>query len=162
MLAGCATAPPPPQIIVQHDLAPPPKPVIPPDPYASLPPDIAATIKAGDTTTVFRHNTDVIYPYSPDKKYAVNCQPNMAVQIRLRDDENTDENNAVLGDSERWSIKIGMHTVLLKPLGTDQAISIQKSLCRSKVQMSHSPQSRNVSLAICVRRIPTWSPTSPS
>jgi type IV secretory pathway VirB9-like protein len=128
VLAGCAAAPPPPQIIVQHDLAPPPKPVIPPDPYAALPPDIAAAIKAGDTTTVFRHNTDVIYPYSPDKKYAVNCQPNMAVQIRLRDDENTDENNAVLGDSVRWSIKIGMHTVLLKPLGTNRAISIQKTL----------------------------------
>jgi conjugative transfer protein CagX len=128
LLAGCAATPPPPQIIVQHDLAPPPKPVIPSDPYTSLPPDIAAAIKAGDTTTVFRHNTDVIYPYSPDKKYAVNCQPNMAVQVRLRDDEETDGNDAVLGDSERWSIKIGSHTIMLKPLGTDKAIAIQKTL----------------------------------
>ncbi len=128
LLAGCAATPPPPQIIVKHDLAPPPKPVIPADPYAALPADIATAIKAGDTTTVFRHNTDVIYPYSPDMKYVVNCQPNMAVQIRLRDDEDTDGNDATLGDSDRWSIKIGKHTVLLKPLGTNRAIAIEKTL----------------------------------
>ena len=126
-LSGCASTRPP-QIIVKHDLAPPPKPVVPPDPYAELSPDIAAAIKAGDTTTVFHHNTTVVYPYSPDMKYVVNCQPNMAVQIRLRDDEDTDPNNAVLGDSERWSIKIGMHTVLLKPTGTDKPIAIEKTL----------------------------------
>lgn len=128
VLAGCAATSPPPQIIVKHDLAPPPKLIPPPDPYASLPSDIAAAIKAGDTTTIFRHGTDVIFPYSPEMKYLVNCEPNMAVQIRLRDDEDTDENNAVLGDSDRWSIKIGMHTVLLKPLGTNRAIAIEKTL----------------------------------
>jgi type IV secretory pathway VirB9-like protein len=126
LLAGCAATPPP-QIIVKHDLAPPPKPVIPPDPYASLPPDIAAAIRNGDTTTTFRHGTTEIYPYSDTLRYAVNCQPNMAVQIRLREDEDTDVNDTVLGDSERWSVKVGHHMVLVKPLGTNQSIAIPKT-----------------------------------
>lgn len=131
LLSGCAT-PPPPEVIVKHDLAPPAKPVVPDDPYASLPPDIVAAIKANDTKTVFRHNTVTIYPYSNEMKYVVNCQPNQAVQIRLRDDEDTDENDAVLGDSDRWSIKIGMHTVLLKPLGTNKPVAIQKTMADSQ------------------------------
>jgi Conjugal transfer protein len=120
---GCAATPPP-TVIVKHDLAPPPKPVVPPDPYAALPPDIAAAIKRGDTTIVFRHGITLIYPYSPDRKYVVNCQPNMATSILLRDDEDTDENDTVLGDSNRWSFTIGLHSILLKPTGTNKAITI--------------------------------------
>ena len=125
LLAACATQPAP-QIIVQHDLAPPPKPFVQPNPYDSLPADIAAAIRSGDTTT-FRHGTTEVYPYSDTMKYAVNCQPNMAVQIRLREDEDTDANDTVLGDSERWSVKVGHHMVLVKPLGTNQSIAIPKT-----------------------------------
>jgi type IV secretory pathway VirB9-like protein len=142
LLAGCAATPPP-EIIVKHDLAPPPKVIVPPDPYATLPADIASAIKSGDTTTVFRHNMTIIYAYSPDMKYAVNCQPNMAVQIRLRYDEDTDENNVVLGDSERWSVKVGHHVVLLKPLGTNQAVAIQKTLA---VPATGGPQNKTPGL----------------
>jgi hypothetical protein len=135
---GCATQPPP-QIIVKHDLAPPPKVTVPVDPYLSLPSDIASAIRNGDTTTVFRHGMTTVYPWSPDRKYAVNCQPNMAVQIRLRYDEDTDANDTVLGDSERWSVKVGHHVVLLKPLGTNQPVAIQKTLA---VPATGGPQNK--------------------
>jgi hypothetical protein len=123
VIFGCA-AKTPPIVIVKHDLAPPQKPAIPRDPYALLPPDIAAAIRRGDNTTVFHHGTSWIYPYSPDRKYVVKCRPNFATRIVLRDDEDTDENNVILGDSTRWDFKIGMHAILLKPLGTNKPIAI--------------------------------------
>src|SRR5215470_8568288 len=94
LLAGCASTPPP-EVVIKHDLAPPPAPVILPDPYALLPPDIAAAIRSGDNHRVFKHGVVEIYPYSDTLRYAVNCQPNMAVQIRLRYDEDADENSVV-------------------------------------------------------------------
>lgn len=114
LTAGCATQSPP--VVVQQ--APPPKPqiVIPPDPYQGLPADVVAAIKSGSNDTITNGIT-TIYRYSPDEQWTLNCQPLEATEIRLAPDEYTDKDNAVLGDSVRWDIKIGGQAVMVKPLG---------------------------------------------
>lgn len=125
LMAACATTPPPqpPVVIVKHDLAPMPKPVEPPDPYASLRSDVAAAIR-NHTNTIIHDGITTIWPYSPDQQWTVNCQPLRATEIRLADDEQTDKNNVMIGDWTRWQVRVGNGTVLVEPLGDDTSTTI--------------------------------------
>ena len=116
-LWGCVAQQPPPPAVVIHD--PPPKTpvIVPSDPYAGLNPQVAAAIQAGQTP-VIKSGISTLYAYSPDVLYKVNCSTMWATEIRLNPDEQTDRDAITIGDTERWSIKVGAHSVTVKPLGT--------------------------------------------
>src|SRR5215469_12872890 len=121
--AGCAAQPvASPQVVVKHDLAPPPKPVIPDDPYLSLPADVAAAIRSNQSRT-FHHGVTWIEPYSPDLQYPLHCKPLHVTQIRLQLDEFTDKDDVKIGDKDRWGTIVGPHSVLVFPLGTNTNIT---------------------------------------
>ena len=115
-LNGCSTQPPPPPVI---KVAPPPKPqvYVPPDPYAGLPPDVRAAIQSNQTPTL-QNGITTIFPYSPDMQWTVDCAPLRATELRLSPTEYTDKDSVVLGDSVRWAVRIGLHSVMIEPLGT--------------------------------------------
>ena len=115
-LNGCSTQPPPPPVI---KVAPPPKPqvYVPPDPYAGLPPDVRAAVQSNQTPTL-QNGITTIFPYSPEMQWTVDCTPLRATELRLSPTEYTDKDSAVLGDSVRWAVRIGLHSVMIEPLGT--------------------------------------------
>jgi type IV secretory pathway VirB9-like protein len=113
---GCATQPLPAPVVI-HDPAPKAQVVIPDNPYAGLNPQVAAAIRAGQTP-VIKSGISTLYAYSPDVLYKVNCSTMWATEIRLNPDEQTDRDAITIGDTERWSIKVGTHSVTVKPLGT--------------------------------------------
>jgi type IV secretory pathway VirB9-like protein len=112
---GCATQPPAPPIVT----VPPPKKevYVPPDPYAGLPSDVQAAIKNHQTPTL-QSGITTIFPYSPDTEWTLYCQPLRATELRLAPDEYTDKDSVILGDSVRWAVRIGLHSVMVEPLGT--------------------------------------------
>jgi len=115
-LNGCSAQPPPPPVI---KVTSPPKPqvYVPPDPYAGLPPDVRAAIQSNQTPTL-QNGITTIFPYSPDMQWTVDCTPLRATELRLSPTEYTDKDSAVLGDSVRWAVRIGLHSVMIEPLGT--------------------------------------------
>jgi type IV secretory pathway VirB9-like protein len=117
VLAGCASQPPPPQIVKVIEPAPKPAIVIPPDPMADLSPDIQAAIKGHQTPTL-QDGIATIYPYSPNTEWTIYCTALSATEIRLNPDEHTDKDSVVLGDSLRWAIKVSKQAVMVEPLGT--------------------------------------------
>jgi type IV secretory pathway VirB9-like protein len=127
LLAGCASQPPAPVVIVKHDLAPPPQIVIPPDPMAALPPDVQAAIKNHQTPTL-HDGIATIFAYSPNQSWTVYCAPLSATEIRLNPDETTDKDSVVLGDSLRWTIKVSRQAVMVEPLGTTADPHMQTNL----------------------------------
>ena len=116
LLAGCAAQPPPPapRPMVKAE---PPKIVIPPDPLDGLAPNVRAAIE-GNTTPVLHHGITTFYAYSPDVQYTVYCQPLRATELRLSPDEYVDKDSVILGDSVRWGVRVGVHTVMVEPLAT--------------------------------------------
>jgi type IV secretory pathway VirB9-like protein len=118
VLAGCATAPPsPPQIVKVIEPASKKPIAIPPDPLADLTPDVRQAIEAHQRPTL-KSGITTLFAYSPDVEWTVYCQPLHATEIRLNQDEYTDKDSVVLGDSVRWAIKIGTQAVMVEPLGT--------------------------------------------
>lgn len=124
-LLGCASQPAP--IILQAPVpmaqATPtpvvtdPKPTIPPDPLANLRPDVRDVIQRGIEPTL-QDGITTIYPYSPDVQYPLRAMPMHAVEIRLAPDEATDEKSVIVGDPDRWSLKVSPQTVLIEPKAT--------------------------------------------
>ncbi len=128
VLAGCASQPPPaPVVIVKHDLAPPPRIVIPADPMADLSPDVQTAIESHQTPTL-HDGIATIYPYSPNTQWTVYCAPLSATEIRLNPDETTDKDSVVLGDSLRWALKVSRQAVMVEPLGTTADPHMQSNL----------------------------------
>lgn len=126
LLASCAT-PPPPEIIVKHDLAPPPKPVIPDDPLAGLSPQVRAAIASGSTQTL--HNgIQTIWPYDPNTEYTLYLAPLRATEIRLGPGEYTDKDWVVMGDVTRWTYRVTEASVMVEPLGTPQDVAMQTNM----------------------------------
>jgi type IV secretory pathway VirB9-like protein len=126
-LSSCAAkTPPPPPIIT---VAPPPKKevYVPPDPYEGLPPDVRAAIQSDQTPTL-KDGITTILPYSPNAKWNVDCAPLRATELRLAPSEYTDKDSVVLGDSVRWAVKIGQHSVMVEPLGTSADPSMTTNL----------------------------------
>lgn len=117
ILAGCASQPPPPQIIKVVEPAPKPAIVVPPDPMADLSPNVQAAIKSHQTPTL-KDGILTIYPYSPNQSQTIYCTALSATEIRLNPDEHTDKDSVVLGDSLRWAIKVSKQAVMVEPLGT--------------------------------------------
>lgn len=115
LIAGCVTQPQPPPPPAPTP-APTPQIMIPPDPYSDLSPEIQTAIKSNTDETI-KSGITTIYPYSPDQQWTINCQPLHATEIRLNDDETTDEHQVILGDSVRWTVRIGEHEVMVEPLG---------------------------------------------
>ena len=115
-LNGCSAQPPPPPVI---KVTSPPKPevYVPPDPYVGLPPDVRAAIQSNQTPTL-QNGITTIFPYSPNMQWTVDCTPLRATELRLSPTEYTDKDSAVLGDSVRWAVRIGLHSVMIEPLGT--------------------------------------------
>ena len=128
VLAGCASqAPPAPVVVIKHDLAPPPKVLIPPDPMVNLSPEVQAAIQGHQTPTL-HDGIATIYPYSPNRSWAIYCAPLSATEIRLNPDEVTDKDSVVLGDSLRWAIKVSRQAVMVEPLGTTADPQMQTNL----------------------------------
>lgn len=73
-------------------------------------------------TPILTHGIVTIYPYSSSEEYELSCQPLHATQIRLSGNEWTNKDNVILGDSERWSVKVGDGVVLVKPLRTTDTV----------------------------------------
>jgi type IV secretory pathway VirB9-like protein len=115
VLVGCASQPPPAAPPIAY--TPPPKIVVPPDPYADHSPDVVAAIKNNQTPTL-QDGIAVLFPYSANQQWTLYCQPLRATEIRLNPDEWTDKDSVVLGDSVRWTIKVGEQAVMVEPLGT--------------------------------------------
>jgi type IV secretion system protein VirB9 len=113
-VAGCATQQPPPPPVIQ---APKPQVYVPPDPYAGLPSDVIDAIKHNETPTL-QNGITTTWPYSPDEQWEVDCAPLRATELHLSPTEVTDKDSVVLGDSVRWAVRIGMHSVMVEPLGT--------------------------------------------
>jgi Conjugal transfer protein len=140
-LAGCAAPQPPPPQIVQMP-TPKPTPVfVPPDPYAGLNPEVVTAIKTGQTPTI-KSGISILYPYSPDMLYNAYCSTLWATEIRLSPDETTDRDAITIGDTERWSIKVGTHSVTVKPLGTQ----LDPKMITDLVIMTDKPRSYHFKL----------------
>jgi type IV secretory pathway VirB9-like protein len=134
-LNGCATQAPPPPVI---KVAPPPKEevYIPPDPYAGLPADVRAAIESNQTPTL-QNGITTIFPYSPDAERTIDCAPLRATELRLGSREYTDKDSVVLGDSVRWAVKIGLHSIMVEPLGTPADPHMTTNLIISTNQRSY-------------------------
>jgi type IV secretory pathway VirB9-like protein len=134
-LNGCSAQPPPPPVI---KVTPPPKPqvYVPPDPYAGLPPDERAAIQSNQTPTL-QNGITTIFPYSPNMQWTVDCAPLRATELRLSPTEYTDKDSAVLGDSVRWAVRIGLHSVMVEPLGTPADPHMTTNLIISTDQHSY-------------------------
>jgi type IV secretory pathway VirB9-like protein len=134
-LNGCATKATPPPVI---EVAPPPKEqvYIPPDPYAGLPPDVRAAIERKQTPTL-RNGITTIFPYSPDTAWIIDCAPLRATELRLGPGEYTDKDSVVLGDSVRWAVRVGLHSVMVEPLGTSADPKMTTNLIISTNQHSY-------------------------
>jgi len=132
---GCATKAPPPPVI---KIAPPPNKevYIPPDPYAGLPPDVRAAIESNQTPTL-RNGITTIFPYSPDTAWIIDCAPLRATELRLGPGEYTDKDGVVLGDSVRWTVRVGLHSVMVEPLGTSADPKMTTNLIISTNQHSY-------------------------
>jgi type IV secretory pathway VirB9-like protein len=78
---------------------------------------VVAAIKNNQTPTL-HDGIAVLYPYSANQQWTLYCQPLRATEIRLNPDEWTDKDSVVLGDSVRWTIKVGEQAVMVEPLGT--------------------------------------------
>ena len=121
LLAGCA-AQKPPIVIVKHDLAPPPKVVIPPDPMVTLLPEVQDAIMRNDDRPI-HVGILTVYRYDPNQQYAVNCLPLFETQIRLADDEQIERKGDVaVGDPERWALTINPRSVMVRPKATSANI----------------------------------------
>jgi len=125
-LVGCASQPPaPPPIVVA---APAKKEItIPPDPFDGLSPDVRAAIESKQTPTL-HDGIAVLFPYSANSDWTIYCQPLRATEIRLNADESTDKDNVVIGDSVRWTMKIGTQAVMVEPLGTSADANMTTNL----------------------------------
>jgi len=134
-LNGCATKAPPPPVI---KIAPPPTKeiYIPPDPYAGLPPDVRAAIESNQKPTL-RNGITTIFPYSPDTAWIIDCAPLRATELRLGPGEYTDKDSVVLGDSVRWAVRAGLHSVIVEPLGTSAEPKMTTNLIISTNQHSY-------------------------
>ena len=118
-LFGCASTPP---AVVASAPIPTPTPVIiPPDPYSALSPDVVQAIRTGEPGPLQEGITKT-YKYSPDEQWTINVQPFEATEIRLSPDEDTDDNNVILGDPDRWDEKVGEHVVLVKAKASDKYV----------------------------------------
>jgi type IV secretory pathway VirB9-like protein len=135
LLAGCATQPAPPASppIVKIE---PPKPVVPPDPFEGLPSNVRAAIQNNKTPTL-QSGITTLYPYSPDVEWSIDCAPLRATELRLAPDEYTDKDSVVLGDSIRWAVRIGQHSVMVEPLGTSADPNMVTNLVISTNQRSY-------------------------
>ena len=134
-LNGCATKAPPPPVI--RIAAPPNKEVyVPPDPYAGLPPDVRAAIESNQTPTL-RNGITTLFPYSPDAAWIIDCAPLRATELRLGPGEYTDKDSVVLGDSVRWAVRVGLHSVMVEPLGTSADPKMTTNLIISTNQHSY-------------------------
>jgi len=117
-VTGCASQPPPaPMVIVKHDLAPPARVAVPPDPYEGLSANVQAAIRNHQTPTL-HDGIATIYAYSPNAQWKIFCAPLQPTEIRLNPDETTDKDSVVIGDSLRWTIKVSRQAVMVEPLGT--------------------------------------------
>jgi type IV secretory pathway VirB9-like protein len=133
-LSGCAAQAPPPPVI---KVAPPSnKLYIPPDPYAGLPPDVRAAIESNQTPTL-RNGITTIFPYSPDAVWTIDCAALRATELRLGPGEYTDKDSVVLGDSVRWAVRVGLHSVMVEPLGTSADPKMTTNLIISTNQHSY-------------------------
>jgi type IV secretory pathway VirB9-like protein len=134
-LNGCATKAPPPPVI---KVAPPlnKEVYIPPDPYAGLPSDVRAAIESNQTPTL-RDGITTIFPYSPDAVWTIACAPLRATELRLGPGEYTDKDSVVLGDSVRWAVRVGLHSVIVEPLGTSDDPKMTTNLIISTNQHSY-------------------------
>src|SRR5215469_4376545 len=102
MLAGCATSPPPtPMVIVKHDLAPPARVVVPPDPYEGLSANVQAAIRGHQTPTL-HDGIATFFAYSPNQEWTAYCWPLNPTEIRLNPDESVSKDDVALGDTMRW------------------------------------------------------------
>jgi type IV secretory pathway VirB9-like protein len=78
---------------------------------------VVTAIKNKQTPTL-HDGIAVLFPYSANQQWTLYCQPLRATEIRLNPDEFTDKDSVVLGDSVRWTIKVGDQAVMVEPLGT--------------------------------------------
>jgi len=128
VLAGFASQPQPvPVVVIKHDLAPPSRIVVPPDPMTDLSPDIQAAIRDHQTPTL-HDGIATLYAYSPNQSWTVYCAPLSATEIRLNPDETTDKDGVVLGDSLRWQIRVSRQAIMVEPLGTSADPRMQTNL----------------------------------
>jgi type IV secretory pathway VirB9-like protein len=134
-LNGCATKASPPPVI---KVAPPPNQevYVPPDPYAGLPPDVRAAIESNQTP-ILRNGITTIFPYSPDAAWIIDCAQLRATELRLGPGEYTDKDSVVLGDSVRWAVRVGLHSVMVEPLGTSADLRMTTNLIISTNQHSY-------------------------
>jgi type IV secretory pathway VirB9-like protein len=111
--SGCTSriSPPPIVKIAKKEL------YIPPDPYRGLSPDVRTAIESNETSTL-RNGITTVFAYSPDLQWTIYCRPLRVTEIRLNQDEFTDKDDVVVGDSVRWGIRIGAQAVMVEPLGT--------------------------------------------
>jgi type IV secretory pathway VirB9-like protein len=131
---GCAAQPPPPPIIKVQ--TPKPQIVIPADPFNGLAPEVRTAIESNRTPTLHSGIT-TLYAYSPDVQWTIDCAPLRATELRLAPSEHTDKDSVVLGDSVRWAVRIGQHSVMVEPLGTPADPRMQTNLIISTNQHSY-------------------------
>lgn len=116
-LIGCANqpTPPPPMVIVKHDLMPPPKPVIPPDPLAGIPASVQDAIARNEDAPV-QEGVTTYYRYDPNGSWTINCQPLFETQIRLAADEQIEtKDDVAIGDPSRWTYRVNRHSIYVRP-----------------------------------------------
>ena len=70
-------------------------------------------------------------------QWTVDCTPLRATELRLSPTEYTDKDSVVLGDSVRWAVRIGLHSVMVEPLGTPADPHMTTNLIISTNQRSY-------------------------
>src|SRR5215471_17136704 len=132
---GCAAQPPPPPSIIKVQ-TPKPQIVIPTDPLDGLAPEVRTAIESNRTPTLHSGIT-TLYAYNPDVQWTIDCAPLRATELRLAPSEYTDKDSVVLGDSIRWAVRIGQHSVMVEPLGTSADPNMVTNLVISTNQRSY-------------------------